>query len=259
MKRLLSAIGLSFVITFSAATNILAKDPPTSAEQLRSEVEHAYKHNDLDAITSLICWDGINDSEEKTMLSGMLAEDMTKRGFKATNFSLISVPTNFQATITSFRGDWQGDNGMRYKYNVPVIGMIHMNFLGEDQNDKNSDFPYGKKGNAFYLSQLFGYQLPGKALNVRVDNIPRFLTYTGYWVFVKEGKEISVPINDQTNEFRQGWGDYVKYCTVRRTTLKEMPGFANFFEYRITEDQTNIIFESGQITNEEPVIYERKQ
>jgi hypothetical protein len=67
-----------------------------------------------------------------------------------------------------------------------------------------------------------------------------------------------VTINDHTNEFKQGWSDYVKYCTVQRTSTNEMPGFANFFEYKITEDITNIIFESGQITNEEPVIYERK-
>jgi hypothetical protein len=106
---------------------------------------------------------------------------------------------------------------------------------------------------------LVGYQIPGKALNVRVDNLPTFLTYTGYWVYVKDGKEMSALINDHTNKFKQGWGDYVKYCTVRRTSTKETPGIGSYFDFRITEDITNVIFESGQMTNEEPVTYERKQ
>jgi hypothetical protein len=194
----------------------------------------------------------------KIMGSGMMAEELIKSGTNKFSFTLSPVPTNFQATVTSFLPDWEGDDGRRWKYNIPVIGMIHMNHLGKDQDDNYPDVPYGKKGDVFYIAQLISYQVPGKALNVHVDNLPTFLTYTGYWVYVKGGKEISVPINDHTNRFRQGWGDYVKYCTVRRTSLKETPGVGSCFSFRITEDITNVIFESGQMTTETPVTYERK-
>jgi hypothetical protein len=66
-------------------------------------------------------------------------------------------------------------------------------------------------------------------------------------------------LNDHTNEQKSGWGDYVKYCYVQRTDTNEVSGFSPYFSYNIIEDITNVIFDSGQITNEEPVIYERKQ
>ncbi len=254
MKRLLNVACLSFLIVACGLTSGLAKDAPTSAEQLRSEFESAFKAKDANVIISLFCWDGM-DSESKAMMSSMIAEEATKRGTNITGVTLSPLPTNFQTTVSSFLPDWEGDHGTRGKYNIPVIGMIHVNFSDKDQYE---ELPYGKKSNAFYIAERIAYQVPGKALNVRVDNIPRSLTYTGYWVYAKEGKEISVIINDHTNEFRQGWGDYVKYCYVRRTSTNETPGFANFFEFRVTEDITNVIFESGQMTNEEPVVYEKK-
>jgi len=254
MKRLSYVACLNFVIAACGLTSGLAKDAPTSAEQLRSELESAFKNKDANAIISLFDWDGV-DNEMKQMMSGMIAGNAMRNATNITSVTLSPLPTNFQLTVSSFLPDWQGDHGMRGKYNIPVIGMIRMNYSGKGQN---VELPYGKKGNAFYIAEQIAYQVPGKALNVRVDNIPRSLTYTGYWVYAKEGKEISVIINDHTNEFRQGWGDYVKYCYVRRTSTNETPGFANFFEFRVTEGITNVIFESGQMTNEDPVVYEKK-
>ena len=156
---------------------------------------------------------------------------------------------------------------------VLPLGIIRMKYLGREAKERMLDMPYGKKGEVYYFAQMVGYQIPGKALRVRVDNIPRSLTYTGYWTYVREGKEITIPINDHTNQFKEGWGDYVKNCFVQRTSTYEIPGFAPFFQYQITKGQiTNrfvgthqfteevpvVIFESGQITDEKPVIYQRK-
>jgi hypothetical protein len=252
------------------ALNAVPSKLPTSAEQLRSELETAVNNKDISTAISLVCWDG-QDVEMKEMLAGMLAEALAKVGTNTIRLTLAPVPANFQMTKSSFLQDWEGDNGMRGKYNLPVIGMIHVDYTGKDATDKYPDVPYGKKGDSFYIAQMVGYQIPGKALRVRVDNLPG--TYTGYWTYVSNGKEITIPISDQTNEFREGWGDYVKYCYVQRTSTNETPGFGNYFEYRITEGRiTNmfvgthqfteevpvVIFDSGQITNEEPVIYERK-
>jgi hypothetical protein len=251
MKRLLFTAGLSFVIVACTTNCVFAGDTPTSVEQLRSEIESAFKAKDINAMISLFCWD---EAEKgwKEMMSGMMAEEMPTE----TNFisvTLSPLPTNFQATVSSFLPDWEGDHGRRGKYNIPVIGMIHLNF----QNGKSDEMPYGKKGDTFYIAQLVSYQIPGKYLKVDVSKL-RVQTYTGYWVYVQSGKEISIPINDHTNEQKSGWGDYVKYCYVRRTDTNEVPGFSPWFSYNIIEDVTNVIFDSGQITNEEPVIYERK-
>ena len=257
MKRRLSITYLSVIVAACGLNVVFAKDPPASAEQLRNELESAFNNRDANAMMSLMCWDEV-DSGMKEIEGAMMAVETAESGTNSAHFTLSAMPTNFQATVTSFIPDWEGDHGTRGKYNIPVIGMLHMNQLGEDQKDKYPDVPYGKKGNAFYIAHLISYQIPGKALNVHVDNLPQSLTYTGYWVYVQDGKEISVTINDHTNQFRQGWGDYVKYCTVRRTSLKETPGIGSYFDYRITEDVTNVIFNSGQIKTEEPVTYERK-
>jgi len=248
---------LSCVIVACNITSLLAKAPPASAEQLRSELESAYKNKDANSFVSLICWDG-EDSDTKTMASGMTDEEMTKSGTNIFKFTLSPAPTNFQATVTSFGADWEGDNGMRYKYNIPVIGMIHVGSLGKDSKEKQEDLPYGKKGDAFYIAQIVGYQIPGKYLKVDVLNV-RGVTYTGYWTYVQSGKEITIPINDHTNESKSGWGDYVKYCYVQRTTTNQVLGFYPNLEYRVRDGIENVVFDSGDITNEVPVIYERKQ
>jgi hypothetical protein len=268
LNCLIVFIGLLVAENLFGQTNNL----PTSAEQLRSQLEKAVNNKDINRIISLICWNE-QDVEVKEMMTGMLAEELAKSGTNTVRLTLIPKPANFQMTKSSFLPDWEGDNGKRGKYNLPVVGMIHVDFSGNGETNKYPDVPYGKEGDAFYIAQMVSYQIPGMALRVRVDNLPRSLTYTGYWTYVSSGKEITIPISDQTNEFREGWGDYVKYCYVQRTSTNEIPGFAPFFQYQITEGHiTNIvagtrqfteempvvIFDSGQITNEEPVIYERK-
>ena len=255
------------------ALNPAHAKPPASAEQLRSELETAINNKNIYTAISLVYWDGQN-AELKEMVAGILAQEFAKSGTNTFRLTLAPLPANFQMTKSSFLPDWEGDNGMRGKYNLPVLGMIHLDHSQKNETNKYPDVPYGKKGDVFYIAQMISYKIPGKSLRVRVDNLPRSLTYTGYWTYVSNGKEITVPINDQTNEFREGWGDYVKKCFVQRTSTKETPGFGNFFEYRITEGQiTNlfvgshhfteevpvVIFDSGQITDEKPVIYERKQ
>jgi hypothetical protein len=231
---------------------VFAKDLPTSAEQLRGAIESAFKAKDVEAIISLLCWDG-TERGMKGMATGMMAEEIPTET-NITSVTLSPLPTNFQATVSSFLPDWEGDDGRRGRYNIPVIGMIHVNF----QNGKSAEMPYGKKDDAFYIAQLISYQIPGKYLKVDVNKL-RVQTYTGYWVYVQSGKEIAITINDHTNEQKSGWGDYVKYCYVQRTDTNEVPGFSPWFNYRIREDVTNVIYDSGLITNEEPVIYERKQ
>jgi hypothetical protein len=255
----------------SWTTNAPAKQP-TSAERLRNELETAINNKDISTAISLVCWDE-QDIEMKEMMAGMLAEELAKSGTNTVKLTLVPMPANFQMTKSSFLPDWEGDNGTRGKFNLPIVGMIHVEYSGKDEANKYPDVPYGKKGDNFYIAQMVSYKIPGKALYVRVDNLPRSLTYTGYWTYVSSGKEITIPISDQTNEFHEGWGDYVKYCYVQRTSTNETPGFAPFFQYRITEGQiTNetigsrqvqfevpvVIFDSGQITDEKPVIYERK-
>ncbi|HTX20376.1 MAG TPA: hypothetical protein VMD27_00745 [Candidatus Aquilonibacter sp.] len=53
------------------------------------------------------------------------------------------------------------------------------------------------------------------------------------------------------------WGDYIKSCTIQKTSTNTFNQYQNWFYFEISENGTNI-FESGEITNNEPVTYERK-
>jgi hypothetical protein len=83
------------------------------------------------------------------------------------------------------------------------------------------------------------------------------LTYTGRWVYVKGGQEFSVKISDKTNRFKAYFGDYIKSCEIRRTSMNETSGFATWFYFDVNEGGTNV-FESPELTNEDLFVYEKK-
>ena len=264
MKRHFFATGLSFAITFFAATNILAKDPPTSAEQLRSEFEGALKARDTNTAMSLFYLNGLEGDgpyRRKQLSSAETQEAFLREmwPFFPTNvlkIKLAPLPKEFQALHApkaddGMGDDWNGDNGWRARWSVPPVGMFEI--------QPPAMFPtpliYGKTNGAFYIGIPIVYTAPGKSLYVHTL---ASVTYTGSWVFVKNGKEHTVNFSDKTNEFRECWGDYIKSCTVQKTSTKPYVQYSSWFNFTIQEDGTNI-FESGEITNNEPFTYKRKQ
>jgi hypothetical protein len=251
MNRLLSSVGLGFVIAACIATSILAKDPPASAEQLRSELESALKAKDTNTVFSLFRLAGGGGDIISYMATGaMLATNIT-------SVALLPLPTNFQQDLdkrdneNGFGDTWEGDNGSRTKYSLPVLGLLGM----KSQAGDVMQLPYGETNDAFYIAGAISYLAPGKPLYVRV--LGNVGSYTGSWVFVNSGKEITVNISDQTNQYRQCWGDYIKSCTIQSTSTNSFIQNQNRLYFEISEDRTNI-FESGEITNDKPFTYTRK-
>ncbi|MGD0207027.1 MAG: hypothetical protein ABSC89_05405 [Verrucomicrobiota bacterium] len=254
MKRLLNVACLSFVIGACGLTSALAKDAPNSAGQLRSELESALEAKDTNAIMSLFNSEGgTNDWRESAGMREMMITFQTRAMLQTnvTGVRLLPLPADFQSAQTN-----EG-NGLRSKFNVAVIGIIDI----EGQNGSVGQLPYGKKGSAFYIAGTILEKIPGKLLTVEVSAGPNpdLLTFTGSWVYVTGGNEIKVNVSDATNRFKICWGDYIKSCTIQRTSTNSLntPGFTGWFYFQILEGGTNI-FESPQMTNEEPVIYERK-
>ena len=253
MKNLLRAVGLSFFI-LACLTSAFAKAPPTSAEQLRSELESALKAKDTNAVMSLFNWEGgSNELRASAGMREMMIRGQTDAMMKTniTSVKLLPLPPNFQAVQTN-----EG-NGIGQKFNVTVVGIIDVN----NQKASVGQLPYGKKGDAFYIAGVVLEKLPGQPLYVRVlaGPNPDLLPYTGSWVYVTDGKEIKVDISDKTNRFKMCWGDYTKSCTIQRTSTNSlnMPGFAGWFYFQVVQGGTNV-FESPEMTNEAPIIYEKK-
>jgi hypothetical protein len=254
MRFLLNILCLGFAITTCGLTSALAKDTPTSAEQLRSDLESALKAKDTNAIISFFNSEGeANDWRESAGMREMMITLQT-HAMLQTNVAgvkLLPLLANFQSAQTN-----EG-NGLRGKFNVDVVGIIDV----ESQNGSVGQFPYGKKGDFFYIAGTILEKIPGKRLNVEVSAGPNpdLLTFTGSWVYVTGGKEIKINISDKTNRFKMCWGDYIKFCSIQRTSTNSLneSGFSGWFNFQILEDGKHI-FESPQLTNETPVVYERE-
>lgn len=212
---------------------------PASAAQLRSEVESALKAKDANALLGLFDWQGVSD-KMKTMMSTMLAE-MPKREWTAVR--LAPLPADFQATNEV--------NGIRYRPSVPVVGWVVVDFKPKGNS---MQLPYGKKGDTYYLSCNVEEKIPGttvksRILNIEVTGTAGPGTFTGSYIFVQDGKEIKKNI---TNRGSSQYGDYIKSCTVQKTNDSE-----SVIQLTITEDGKTV-FESGEVTNMTPIVYERK-
>ncbi len=266
MKRLFSVTSLCFLIVACTTNCVFAGDPPTSAEQLRSELESALKAGDSNAVLSLYYLDGLVDVRRELSDAEKKAEFLRAIWPTfATNVSSVKlspVPKDFEkaesanaARSESDNGmgdSWEGDNGWRMRWSVPVLGML------EAYPSNKYAFPllYGKTNGFFYIGIPIVYLAPGKSLYVHtLDNIG---SYTGSWVYVKSGKEFTVNFSNKTNQFRECWGDYIKSCTVQKTSTNPYVQYQNWFSFTIVEDRTNI-FESGEITNDAPFTYKRNQ
>ena len=98
-----------------------------------------------------------------------------------------------------------------------------------------------------------------KSLNVAVMGTTTFVanggstpvTFTGSYVYVKGGKEIKEDISGKGNRSEAFWGDYIKSCTVQRTSD------TGKIKLMITEG-TNMIFKSSWVSTNSPIKYVKK-
>jgi hypothetical protein len=244
MKHTLFIICLNVVIIASGLPMASAKDAPTSAEQLRSEVESALKSKDTNAFKALFNWQGVSES----MKADMNDENADIFSHDVASVKLAALPTDFQPTNEL--------NGVRYKPNVAVVGMIDVEYT---EKGNAVSMPYGKTGDVFYLSSTVEERIATpttkeKSLNVSVmgSAMPDAGGFTGSYAYVKGGKEITADINGKGNRSEAFWGDYIKSCTVRKTADNQ-----DWIKLVISEDGKKI-FESEETTNKEPIVYEKK-
>jgi hypothetical protein len=243
MKQLFSIGCFGFIIAIYGQT-LFAKNLPTSAEQLRAEVESALKAKDTNAFTTLFNWQGVSDdmkSEMKDESADVFSHDIDA-------VKLTALPADFQPTNEM--------NGVRYRPNVVTVGNIEVAYV---QKGNSVSLPYGTAGGVYYLSGTVEEKIAipatkEKSLNISVmgSAMPEAGGFTGSYVYVKGGNESVGDLNGKGNRSVFFWGDYVKSCTVQKTADNQ-----DWIKLVISEDGKKI-FESEKITNKEPFVYEKK-
>ena len=227
----------------SGLPTIFAKNAPASAEELRSRLESALKAKDKHAVSALFNWQGVSADMKST--EDYLVGDLCSSDIAAVKLS--PLPADFQPTNDL--------NGTRYRPNVSVVGMIAVEYA---EKGNAVSLPYGTKGGAYYLASTIEEKTATPAVKEKpIDVIvmgltaPEAVTFTGSCIYSKQGKETKKDIGGKGNISEAFWGDYVKSCTVQKTSD------SGWIKLMITENNQTI-FESGEVTNKDPIVYEKK-
>lgn len=105
------------------------------------QLEQALKAKNKEAAMKLFDWQGVS-KEMKARQEGMFAL-LFEQDVKSVKRS--SLPSNFPLEPE--------ENGVRYRPNVSVVGIITVEYADED-NPMEAGFAYGIKDKAFYLATL---------------------------------------------------------------------------------------------------------
>ncbi len=156
MKKLLAVALFGFATVFNSFS------APTSAEQLRSELETALKAKDTNALVSLFNWEGVSD-EWKSHEIRLDSKEFF--GQKTKSVKLSPLPVGYSAEVEM--------DDISYSQNVSVAGLIEVQSAEEAETSEIShsvtgEFPYGKKGDIFYLAGTVEQKIPASAVREKL-------------------------------------------------------------------------------------------
>jgi hypothetical protein len=141
---MLSRIGLAILAGFGSCLLAQAQTAPTSDAQLVQSLETALKAKDQAAILALFNWDGVTGwvkADESNNVADWLTRDL-----KSAKTS--PLPKDFS------NGGEQAN--IRFHFNVEPAGIMELGFT----DGYGIGFPYGKKGDAFYLAGVITEEVP---------------------------------------------------------------------------------------------------
>jgi hypothetical protein len=218
-------------------------EPPTSAKQLRRELEAAIKSHDTNAVLALVNWKGVVPD-----MKTEAAEEMGElAGSATTGVKLLPLPADYHPTNEL--------NGVRYFPNVNVVGLIDVE---SPQEGNSTQLPYGESGGAFYLASILQETFDPhakKEVSLGISISGRFPkgnpgVFKCAYVYLAGGEEKDDDFECTNNISTGFWGDAIKSCTVVRAS-----GLGSY-QVKITADGQSV-FDSGMVETNDSVIYEK--
>jgi hypothetical protein len=232
---------------FAGATATPAEEPPTTKQELLERIEAAIRGGDKDALESLYNWEGVEEQKKATM--GSMVQRLLEHELESAE--LAPSPAGGQSDRIV--------NGLRYKLNVEVRGGIKLTYAtSAPAHMRVLSIPYGAVGDVYYLANTVVEKLdydgpPDRTLNVSVmgETSPEPVAFKGVYVYEASGVEVKDRFTGAGNISKAFKGQHVKGCAVQKT------GGDGWIEVVISEGGEKV-FESGQVTSKEPIVYKRK-
>ena len=246
MKYTRAILVLSVLITALSVFCVHAQNAPATADELLQRFEAAMKAKNASAVMTLLDWQGVSEDMKvsQQQIIGMICSQ------EVTSVKLSPLPANF-------RLEFERD-GIRYRPNVAVVGVIDIQYA---QKGNIGHMPYGKKDNAFYLSNTIQERISQPvtkeiSLNISIAGtvLPKPVAFEGFYVYLKGGKEIRESILDTShagNYCHAFWGDHIKSCVVWK---KSLDGKIQL----LINENGKVVFESEWETSNKPIVYEIK-
>lgn len=243
MSKNILHLAVAALFLSAACGTTFSKDAPTSAEQLRSELEAAIKSKDTNAIISLFNLQGV--SGDMKSIPEMVASDLAQDNVASVKLSPLPADTELTNEL----------NGVRFFPNVTVVGVIDV----ESKNPGNAtQLTYGESAGKFYLPGTMQETFNANATKEKTLGVMfiglfphKSEVINGSYVYLKGGKEVTETVSFTNNMSYNFWGDAVKSCQFTNESS------LGSIKLRITEDGKKI-FDSGMIEHTNLISYEKK-
>jgi hypothetical protein len=210
MRRLLTLLTTTVLFcAWSAPTAASEEAAPTDEAGFVALVEAALEKQDRDAIAELSYWEGVDEEQRK------LQEKRQEPIFEtpAAKIELRPVPAGYRAEYVS--------RGIVYRVNLPVEGLLRIQFEGEFETHESRLFPYGKHDGRYYIARVakVGTSSPEEKekqlfIGVMVPSGTEAADYVVSCSYNAGGEEMREKYEGNRSTQKVLWGRKINWCRL---------------------------------------------
>jgi hypothetical protein len=211
MRRLPGILAITFLVFFGGRIATASDEPavsPGEAEFIAS-VQAALEGNDREALTRLSCWDGVDDEQRRKQEK----EQESLLGREILKVELRPTPPGYRSEYTS--------RGVEYRVNLPVEGLLRIEFAGEFETQESRLFPYAVADDGYCIARVVRSALGEAApkdkqlfIGVLVPSGTAEAEYVVSCSYESRGEERREKYEGSGATQKVIWGNKINWCRI---------------------------------------------
>ena len=211
MRRLTGLTTVTFLCFLCSVLPALGQtsDAPSDEAEFVAQFQSALEQGDRKAIERLSYWDGVDDEHRQVQEKGQ--ESIFEQ--EVHKIELRPVPAGYRSKYVS--------RGVEYRINLPVEGLLRIEFAGDFETHESRLFPYGKHEGGYYIARVakVGITEPSAQekqlfIGVTVPNGPAGAHYVVSCSYVKGGQELREKFEGKGSTQKVLFGQKINWCRV---------------------------------------------
>lgn len=211
MRRLPGLLAVTFLcfVCLGLLTAADGSAAPTDEAEFVALFHAAIEKSDRDAIARLSYWDGVDAEHREIQEKGQ--ESIF--GKEVNKVELRPLPAGYRSKYTS--------RGIEYGVNMPVEGLIRIEFAGDFETHDSRLFPYGKIDGRYYIARVakVGTTDPVEKdrqlfIGVMVASGTAEADYVVSCSYEKGGKELREKYEGSGSTQKVLWGRKINWCRI---------------------------------------------